>query len=235
MSSPNAARRRRAFAAVAIAAAVLSLASSVLLDLARLDDGSLVGDSADIVRLGTDHEGLFRWSGLLDMLGSYLLFLPLAVYLRDRFRDAHPMTTEVGTMAAIVYGAVGAAGAAAWAGATPLIAAYANATPTDRPLLATTFATVIDVVNALWHFVAGPAAAVWFASVAIAARDHWRGFAIYSALLAAATGLASIGAALSPDATSTAPGTLFFLPLSVWPAWLAIQIIRDDASPFSTQ
>jgi hypothetical protein len=228
MASPDAVRRRRAFAAVGIAAAVLSLASSVLLDLARLDDGSLVGDSADIVRLGTDHEGSFRWSGLVDMLGSYLLFLPLAVYLRDRFRDAHPTTTEIGFVAAIVYGAVGAAGAAAWASAAPLISTYANAAATDRPLLATTFATVIDVVNALWHFVAGPAAAVWFATVAIAARNRWRAFAIYSALLAAATALASIGAALSPDATSTAPATLFFLPLSVWPAWLAMQVIRDD-------
>jgi hypothetical protein len=71
---------------------------------------------------------------------------------------------------------------------------------------------------------------VWFASVAIAVRDRWRGFAVYSAVLAAATGLASIGAALVPDATSTGPGTLYFLPLAVWPAWLAVRISRDDVS-----
>jgi hypothetical protein len=218
------------FAAVGIAAAVLSLASSILLDLARLDDGKLVGDAADIVRLGADHAGLFRWCGLVDMVGSYLLFLPLAVWLRNRFHDAHPTSVDVGTVAAVVYGGVGAAGAAAWAAASPLITAYASASPSDRPHLATTFTAVIHVVAALWHYVAGPAAAVWFASVAIAVRDQWRGFAVYSVILAAVTALASTGAALMPNATSSAPGTVFFLPLAVWPVWLAVRILRDDAS-----
>ena len=227
-------RRRTAFAAVGIAAAVLSLTSSVLLDLSRLDDGNLVADSVDIVALGPQHVALFRWTGLLDMLGSYLLFLPLAVYLRNRFHDAHPATIDVGTVAAVVYGGVGAAGAAVWASAAPLIAAYADASPTARPALAVTFAAVVHAVNALWHFVAGPAAAVWFASVAIVTRDQWRGFAIYSAVLGVVTGLASIGAALMPDATSSAPGTLLFLPLAVWPAWLAVRIWRDDTDPAPT-
>jgi hypothetical protein len=227
-------RSRAAFAAVAIAAALISLTSSVLLDLARLDDGRLVGDAADIVRLGSDHAGIFRWCGLLDMLGSYLLFLPLAVCLRNRFHDAHPTTVDIGTVGAVVYGAVGAAAAAAWAGAAPLISAYAIASPSGRPLLATSFAAVIHVVTALWHYVGGPAAATWFVCVAISTRDTWRGFAIYSALLGAATGLASIGTALFPNATSSGPGSLAFLPFAVWPAWLAVRIWRDRTSPRGT-
>jgi hypothetical protein len=219
-----------AFAAVGIAAAVLSLASSVLLDLARLDHAKLVPDLAYVVRLGADHAELFRWGGLLDMLGSYLLFLPLALYLRNRFHGAHPATLDVGTLAAVVYGAVGASGAAALASASPLISAYAAASPNDRPHLAVIFATLIHVVTSLWHYVAGPAAAVWFASVAIAVRDRWRGFAAYSAVLAATLGVASIASALMPNATSSGLGTLFFVPLSVWPGWLAIRILRDDPS-----
>jgi hypothetical protein len=230
VETPGSSRSRLAFAAVGIVAAVLSLSSSVLGDLARLDHGTLVGDSADVVRLGADHAGLFRWGGLLDMLGSYLLFLPLAVYLRNRFHDQHPTTVDVGTVAAVVASGVGAAGAAAWASASPLISAYATASPTDRPHLAVTFATVIHVVIALWHFAVGPARAVWLASVAIVARDQWRGFAVYSAVLAAATGLASIGAALMPNATSSVPETVFFLPFVVWPVWLAVRIWRDGAS-----
>jgi hypothetical protein len=215
---------------VGIAAAVLSLTSSILLDLARLHDGNLVADSADIVRLGDGHAGLFRWSGLLDLLGSYLLFLPLAVYLRQRLHEAHPTAIDIGTVAAVVYGGVGAAGAAAWVGATPLITAYTNAPASEQPHVAVTFAAVLHVVAALWHYVAGPAAAVWFAAVAIAARTRWRRFAAYSAILATATGLASIGAALYPEATSSGPATLYFLPLAVWPAWLAAHVWHDDAS-----
>ena len=162
------------------------------------------------------------------MFGSYLLFLPLAVYLRNRFHDAHPTTVDVGTVAAVLYGGVAAAAAAAWASATPLISTYAGASPSERPQVALTFATVMHVVTALWHFVAGPAGAVWLGSIAIAVRDRWRGFAMYSAILAAATGLTSIGAALLPNATSSGPGTLFFLPFAVWPAWLAVRIWRDD-------
>jgi hypothetical protein len=33
-----------------------------------------------------------------------------------------------------------------------------------------------------------------------------------------------------PNATSSGPSTLFFLPLAVWSAWLAVRIWRDDAS-----
>jgi hypothetical protein len=223
-------RARLAFAAVGIAAAVLQVSSSVLGDLARLDHGTLVGASADVVRLGADHAGLFRWAGLLDMLGSDLLLLPLAVYLWSRFRDAHPTAVDVGTVAAVVGLGVGAAGAAAWSSAAPLITAYASASPTDRPHVALTFVTVIHVAVALWHYVTGPALAMWLVSVAIAVRDEWRGFAIYSAILAAVTAVGSIGTALVPNATSSGPSTLFFLPLAVWSAWLAVRIWRDDAS-----
>ncbi len=221
------ARSPRVFAAVGVAAAAISLTSSVLGDLARLDNGRLVGDSAHIVRLGADHAGFFRWAGLLDMVGTYLLFLPLAVYLRRRFRGVHAAIMDMGTVAAVVALGVGAAGAAVWASAAPLISAHASASPNERPYLEVTFATVIHAVTAVWHYVTGPALAVWFGSVAIAARAQWRGFAAYSMVLAVSAALGSIGAALLPNATSTGPTTLFFAPLAVWAAWLGVRIWCD--------
>jgi len=211
-----------------MAAGVIGLASSVLLDLSRLDRGRLVADSALIVRLGSDHVELFRWASLLDLFGSYLLMLPLAVYLRNSFHAEQPATVDIGTVAAVVFGVAGATGAATWASATPLIAAYARASPGDRPYLAAIFAAAIRAGTALWHFVEGPAAAVWFGCTALATRHRWRGFARYSAALTVAIALGSAGTMVLPDATSSGPATLFFLPVAVWPVWLAIRIWRDD-------
>ncbi|HUR78885.1 MAG TPA: hypothetical protein VMZ22_13130 [Acidimicrobiales bacterium] len=225
MHPQTSARGRRAFAAVGFAAAAIQLASGVMGDLARSDHGHLVADSALIVRLGTDHVALFRWSSLLDLFGFYLLMVPLAVYLRSRFRATHPMTADVGLVAAVIFGGVGATGAAIWVSATPLISEYAHAAPADRPYLAAIFGAMIHAGAALWHFVEGPAGAVWFASVAISARLRWRGFALYSAILAVAIALGSVGTMVAPDATSSAPTTLIFLPIVVWPVWLAIRIL----------
>ena len=63
METPGSSGSRLAFAAVGIVAAVLSLSSSVLGDLARLDHGTLVGDSADVVRLGIEEGVLVNATG----------------------------------------------------------------------------------------------------------------------------------------------------------------------------
>ena len=159
--------RRLARYAVALAIG-LSLPSTLLLTAAwRWDvERMLFADPATILGGGPSSAALLRWGAILDMFYSYLLLVPLALFLHRRLRPIKPWLADIGTVGAFAYIFVGAAGAAMLATVGPsLIEAYAVAPPAERPAIATSFGVLRDIIFALWQTLDPITAGTWILSV----------------------------------------------------------------------
>jgi hypothetical protein len=119
--------------------------------------------------LGSRREAslLFRWAFLGDMFYSYLLLVPLALFLHRRLRERRWWLADLGLAAGLAYILVGGAGAAILATAgSSLIDAYAAAAPVDRLAIATSYELVRDIVYfALWQTLDAITLGTWVFSV----------------------------------------------------------------------
>lgn len=97
-----------------VLATVIGVPSSVAFFAAyRWDLGAAVfGDPSAIIDGGPAAAAFLRWGAIGDMLFSYLLLVPLALYLHARLRPRKPWLADIGTIGALAYIFVGASGAA---------------------------------------------------------------------------------------------------------------------------
>lgn len=146
-------------------AIVLAVPSSVALFAAFgwNIEAAIFGDPAVILGRGADAAVLLRWAAILDMLFSYLLLVPLALYLHRRLRPLRPWLADLGTVAGFAYIFVGAAGAAVLATVgSSLVEAHATAAPADRAAIATAFEALRNIVFfALWQMLDAITAGTW--------------------------------------------------------------------------
>ena len=80
---------------LAVPTAVLSIGAGVL----ALDgnvEALIFGDPDVILAAGLDAVPLWRFSMLTDVLYSYLLLVPLALYLHRRLRERGPWLADIG-------------------------------------------------------------------------------------------------------------------------------------------
>ena len=112
---------------------------------------------------------LWRWGFLGDLLYSYLLLLPLALFLHRRLRDRQPWLADVGLAGALAYILIGGAAAAILAQAgSSLIVAYHAAAPTDQPAILIAFHVLRDsFVFGVWQTLDGLTAGIWVLSVGL--------------------------------------------------------------------
>ena len=129
-------------------------------------EAMVFGDPAAILSGETSSAALLRWGAILDMFYSYLLLVPLALFLHRRLRPIRPWLADIGTVGAFAYIFVGAAAAAILAIAgSSLVEAHAVATPADRVAIARSFVVLRDVVFALWQLLDPITAGTWILSV----------------------------------------------------------------------
>ncbi len=215
----------RAAGAVAILAGVLVLVHAATWDAVRYHDGSFIVDVADLVTVGTGRAGLFRLSLLADMLGSYLLLVPAAVALRARLALRSPLWGDLTTLAGVAYGILGAAAAAAFAGAgEPLIREHA-ATGSDQS--ATAFAAIADIAVTTWQVPGAIFGAIWLLGLWAGLRDQWPWYARFVGVLG---GLLLAGAAVKMAGVSfdsAAPASPAFGVLGILGLWTGTLLWRS--------
>jgi hypothetical protein len=119
--------------------------------------------------LGTDRDTavLWRWGFLGDMLFSYLLLLPLALFSHRRVRERRQWLADVGLAGALAYIFIGgaAAGILAQAGGS-LIEAYDAADAAQRSAIVTSFHLLRDAfVFGVWQTLDALTAGTWALSV----------------------------------------------------------------------
>jgi Domain of unknown function (DUF4386) len=121
-------------------------------------------DTQAMLATGASGADLVRWASFLDLFG-YLLLAPLALYLRQRFR--HDPLIDLYTVAGLAYILFGALGAIILASAAPMLMRdYATASVAQRESIATTFATLNQIVSVgLWQILEGIPAGVWLIGI----------------------------------------------------------------------
>lgn len=110
---------------------------------------------------------LWRFGFLGDMLFSYLLLLPLALFLHRRLRERRPWLADLGLAGALAYIFIGGAAAAilAQAGSSLIVAHHASA-PADRAAILTTFHLLRNAfVFGVWQTLDALTAGTWFLSL----------------------------------------------------------------------
>lgn len=160
--------RRLAMIGVLLAVAIGIVSTLVALAAFGWDfEATTFGHPDAILGRGPEAALLFRWAFLGDMFYSYLLLVPLALFLHRRLRERRPWLADLGLAGALAYIFLGGAGAAILATAgSSLIEAYAVATPAERPAIATTYELVRNIVYfALWQTLDAITLGTWVFSV----------------------------------------------------------------------
>ena len=177
--------RRLAIVGVLLAGVVAVPASIAFIAAFGWDlDAAISGNPSAIIDGGATAAALLRWSAIGDMFFSYLLLVPLALYLNARLRPRKPWLADLGALGAFAYIFVGAAGAAILAASgPPLIEAYRSAGPSERVAIISSFETLRNIVFlGMWQTLDVITLGVWILSVGWLIRPHRRAL---SALLVA--------------------------------------------------
>ncbi|CAG0989588.1 hypothetical protein ANRL3_02682 [Anaerolineae bacterium] len=178
--------------------------------------------------VGANAANVLRWSMVLDMLGSYLLLAPAALFLWHWLKPKGLNQVELYTFCGLAYILVGAAGAAmlsvVW---PPLINAYAEAAGQQREILATVFGAITNAVaTGLWNTLNAITAGIWWLGIGLFLRSERRILGIVTIALGIASLLGAIGRILTiaPLATLGLSFVLSLLP--IWALWLGIDLLR---------
>ncbi len=221
--SDTEALRRLAIAGVLLAIVVGILSSLAFFAAFGWDvEASIFGEPSAILGRGAEAAALLRWGAIGDMFYSYLLLVPLALYLHRRLRPIRPWLADLGTIAGLAYIFVGASGAAVLAIAgSSLVEAYSTAAPVDQPAIATSFELVRNVVVfALWQMLDTLTLGTWVLTVGILLLEQGRVVSRLLVVLGAATMSASL-MSMTGVHSIVFIGIGLLVALVVWVGWLA--------------
>lgn len=130
-------------------------------------EAAIFGRPEAILSGGPEAAFLLRWAAILDMFYSYLLLIPLALFVHRRLRPMKPWLADIGAIGALAYIFVGASGAAILATVgSSLVDAHASAAPQEQAAIATSFDVLRNVVYfGLWQTLDPITAGLWVFSI----------------------------------------------------------------------
>ena len=191
-------------------------------------EAALFGDPSAILDGGPSAAALLRWGAIGDMFYSYLLVVPLVLFLHRRLRPVKPWLADLGTVGAFAYIFVGASGAAILATVgSSLVEAYATAAPADRVAIATSFDVLRNVVYfGLWQMLDAITAGTWILSIGWLVLPERRLVGRFLVVLGAGFVLLSVLTMLRIHSLAALLAGLVAIVL-VWAAWVVIARSKD--------
>jgi len=190
-------------------------------------EGILFGEPAAILGRGPEAAALLRWGAIGDMFYSYLLLVPLALFLHRRLRPNRPWLADLGTVAGLAYIFVGGAAAAILAVAgSSLVEAYSTAAAADRVAIATSFDLLRNIVFfALWQMLDALTLGTWVASVGVLLLAERPVLSRLLVVLGLATIAASLMSIVGIHSVVTIVAGLAFA-LAIWAGWVLLDRSR---------
>ena len=193
-------------------------------------DGLL--DPVRLLGVGSSRAQLLRWGALTDMLGYYLLLVPLFVCVGSELRPRGGPIVDLFTVAGVLYAAIGATAAVVLAEAGPvLLRAYDQADPAARGGIALAFQVLTNAVyKGAWQTLEVLPLAVWAAGTGVLVWSKRRvlgGIGITMGILglvSAAVRMTQVGVGTGPAVGYAALAATLF---AVYMVWLALLLLRQ--------
>jgi len=210
-----------------ILSAILILASTVVLTLAVNSNYEYLSNPAGLISGGLSSEaiGLFRWGSLLEMFGSFLLLIPVMLYLRQWLKPYAPFMIDLVTIFGLGSIFLGLIGAAIRANFWPaMMTAYPDVTEAQRPALEAVFVAVTDFTFEGLYGLDSLLGGLWWLGIGLVMRTERRILGIITTVLGIAILGAGFGWLLQIDLLARLELFYFFQPL--WAIWLGIVIWR---------
>ncbi len=169
---------------------------------------------------------LTRWSMVADMLGFYLLLIPLALVLWDWLREQSPAWVSLATLLGLGYLFCGAAGAAVLAAVLPAqIAACAQAAGTQAPALEAIFlAFTRAVYDGVWGLLDPLLGGVWWLGIGLFLRRQRRALGWTAVVL----GLFMLLRDVKIGPLELIGLGVYFVLAPLWAAWTGVDVLRRD-------
>ncbi len=212
-------------AALTVASGLLALLCLVLLGIALAHHPEAIQDPVQILDVPDVNAVLLQGSMLADMLGYYLLLLPLIYYLRPYLSEQTPWAGVI-TWCGLAYVLNGAIGAAIMAEVTPRLYAdyYASAPAGQLPIRVVYGAVIYLVYEGLWNLLGSLLAGLWwFLTGWFLIRFH-KATARTALLLGAFTALDAIGNLLGMHWLAEIGLNVYLVLAPVWAIWIGVVV-----------
>ena len=234
IDQPAATRRfERTAGRIALAGVAIGAVSGLLFVLALVDVVGRVGilhlveHQSLLLSAGPGAAELLRWAYLTDMLGYYLLWVPLIVALEPRVAASlGAQTARLATISGLLYVALGSLGAVLLATLVPDLLTAGAAEPAGASRI-----LVEGVHRGIWQTLDALTAGTWIILTGEAFRRSghrllgWVGIGSggFSILLA-------LGWFIEAPVVVFV-GLVFLLPALLWVAGAAVVLLRTDRAP----
>ena len=175
----------------------------------------------------SQHHEAAKWSMLLDMLGYYLLLVPVIFYLHEQLRSKTPWV-NVFTFSGLAYVLIGAIGAAILASVwSQQMQRYLTAGAEQRIALQAALENVTWIVyGGMWNILEVLLCGVWWVGVGYAVKKDFKALGLTTILLGAACLIDGMGNMVGLKTVAEAGLNLYLVLAIVWPAWIGWLIYR---------
>ncbi|MDQ6883886.1 MAG: DUF4386 domain-containing protein [Candidatus Dormibacteraeota bacterium] len=191
--------REQTFQRVAAVGALVGVAfaiASALLEIVAIPDATDPASAFPaVITHGRTAGMLFHFSMVSDMLGYYLLLIPLAIFLWRWLHHQSPLLCAVSTSAGLGYCLIGAAGAVVLGAVLPALGdQYSTASAAQREVLLTTGTAVANAVyQGIWNTLGAITAGVWWLGTGYLLRSQRTKLGIVWMLTGAASLVDAVG------------------------------------------
>lgn len=229
MLERNVRRFQRATALSGIIAASFSYVLMFTLLQAVSFDLSVLGEPTELLAIGSEGATVFKWTMIGDIIGQYLLLLPLVLFLGYWLRSRDHLLVTLLTVGGVVYVVVGALGVSINAAVFPeLMTQYADAGPDQRAMLETVFtafanATMVGTWGIFVRLIGG----LYWVGIGTVLRHERRYAGFFSVLVGLFALLSAFGNVVQVDPL-IGMGTLgYLLGFPAWALWLGLILYRN--------
>ena len=208
--------------------ALFAFGNFALTGLASGGNPQALLDMNSFVQLGETSGNIMKWSWLSDMLGYYLLTVPVIFLLYFWLKEKNPYWMGIFSFCGIAYVLAGSLGAAMLAKTWPtLMSGYATAEGASNELYDLVFANTTEMVyGGMWGYFEFLLAGVWWLGVGFAMKAEKKVLGIVTIILGIFAIVATIGEIIEIDMVAFAGLMVYLLLAPIWALWLGFSLIK---------
>jgi hypothetical protein len=215
-----------------ILSGVIALISYVLVAVAVNYNFDVFADPTLILTLPEVNLLALKWSMITDVLGYYLLLLPVIFFLQNWMKDKTQWAKTL-TFCGTSYVLVGSIGAAILGVAWPLLIKefQATSTPETRENIQLSFQLISELVyGGLWNLLGMLVGGIWWLGIGIFLQRNYKALGWATILLGFCSLLDSVGGMLELKALSNIGLNIYLLLAPICAIWLGIVIRKTTTS-----